>query len=316
MLIIISKIFSIFLITGVGFVANKTNVLPYESNKYMVDLMMLITSPCMIISSLTSADSSGDMAALTTQALIFSALFFIGSYLFSSLLCKKIYPIKAEDHAGIYMIAIATLNNGFMGFPITYALFSDEVFFCMVLFNFIHVVYVYSAGIVQVNYGFDSSTSFKTTLRYLVNPCTIAAGFSLIILFCNLQLPEPILDSIDIIGDATVPISMLLVGIQLGSSNIPKIIRNKKLVIISFAKMIFLPLLTFLAVNWLPISTSLKIALTFGAAFPAAVAIVAITSMQNRNSILAAELVAFTTLISMVTLPIAATLLMAYYQLL
>ena len=52
MSVILSKIVSIFLITGVGFAANRKGILPYASNKYLVDLMMLITCPCMIISTI------------------------------------------------------------------------------------------------------------------------------------------------------------------------------------------------------------------------------------------------------------------------
>ena len=59
----------------------------------------------------------------------------------------------------------------------------------------------------------------------------------------------------------------------------------------------------------------MKIALIFGAAFPTAVAVVAITGMEKRNSVLAAEMVAFTTLLSVITLPISAVLLMSYYGL-
>ena len=77
--------------------------------------------------------------------------------------------------------------------------------------------------------------------------------------------------------------------------------------------MLSVPLLTFLMVNWLPIADSLKIALVFGATFPVSVSVVTISSMEGKNSVLAAEGVALTTLMAMATLPVSALLLSSYY---
>ena len=134
-------------------------------------------------------------------------------------------------------------------------------------------------------------------------------------LLLGLHLPDMLFETVDTIGSATVPISMLVVGIQLGSSRISEVIHDRKLVITSIVKMLLWPFLTFLAVNWMPLPVNMKIALVFGAAFPTAVAVVAITSMENRNAVLAAEIIAFTTLLSIITLPVSALLLMGYYGL-
>lgn len=313
MVIIIEKIVSIFLITGVGFVANKINVLPNAANPYLVDLLMLITCPCMIITSITSTELTDQTASLTFRMLFYAVIFFVISYLISYLFCIKIMKIKPEEGAGVYMACMATINNGFMGFPITYALFGDDILFLMVLFQSVLVTYIYSVGIVQVNYGSKTSASLKGTLKSLANPCTLAAVGSLVILLLGIKLPEVILSSLDQIGSATVPISMLVVGIQLGNSNLAKILQNKRMVITSVFKMLTWPVFTFLAVNWLHLPVNIKIALIFGSAFPAAVAVVPIASMEHKDAILAAESVAFTTLLSIITLPITAILLMSYY---
>ena len=315
MSVIIGKIVSIFLITGVGYIANKVKVLPNESNKYLVDLMMKITCPCMVITAIMSTELTSDTLSKTIQMLLLAAGFFILSTLIGWIFCVKILGIKPENDAGIYIACMATVNNGFMGFPITLALFGNDVLFLMVLFQTMLVIYLYSVGVVLVNYGREKldSTGSYSILKSLANPCTICAVVSIVLLLLRVELPEVLYNSLDSLGSATVPISMLVVGIQLGGSSFKKVLTNKNLLITSFAKMLVFPLLTFLAVNWTPLATDLKIALTFGAAFPTAVVMVAIASMEKRNSTLAAEMVAFTTLISIITLPAAAILLMTYY---
>lgn len=315
MSVIINKIISIFLITGVGYGANKLNVLPNESNKYLVDMMMKITCPAMVITSIMATELTPDTLSKTVQMLLLAAGFFVLSTALAWVFCVKILGITADKDAGIYVACMATVNNGFMGFPITQALFGSDILFLMVLFQTMLTIYLYSAAVVLVNYGTEKTGDLKLILKSLANPCTVCAVISIILLVLGIQLPEVIFNSLDSLGSATVPVSMLVVGIQLGGSNLKKVLGNKMIFITSFVKMLAFPMITFLIVNWLPIATDLKIALTFGASFPTAVVMVAISSMENKNSVLAAEIIAFTTLMSVVTLPVSAILLMTYYGL-
>ena len=134
-------------------------------------------------------------------------------------------------------------------------------------------------------------------------------------LFAGLKLPTVIFDCVDMIGEATTPLSMLIVGMQLGECDFGEVLKNRKLLGISFLKMLLLPVLTFLMVNWLPFDVSVKACLIFAASFPVAVAVVPIASEQNRDSLVTAEMVAITTLISLAVIPAVATFLLEYYGL-
>lgn len=315
MIVIIEKIISIFLITAVGFVANRKGILPDQSNRYLVDMLMMITTPCMVLASITSTELTDDTFVLTLQMILCAVIWFAVSAFLSWLFCIKIMKIGSDSDAGVYMAGMTTINNGFMGFPITMALFGDDVLFFMVLFQMMLTIYLYSGCIIQVNYGSRGRIDLRSVGRHLTNPCTLSAFLGIVMLLAGLHLPDVIFETVDTIGSATVPISMLVVGIQLGSSRVSEVIRDRSLVITSVVKMVVWPVLTFLAVNWLPLAVNMKVALVFGAAFPTAVAVVAITSMENRNAVLAAEIIAFTTLLSIVTLPASALLLMGYYGL-
>ena len=315
MTVIIEKIISIFLITAVGFAANKKGILPDASNKYLVDLLMMITTPCMVLASITSTELTDDTLMQTLGMILFAVIWFAVSAFLSWIICIKILKLGKNTDAGVYMAGMTTINNGFMGFPITKALFGDDVLFFMVLFQMILTIYLYSGCIIQVNYGNKGRIDLRQVGKRLTNPCTMSAFLGIAMLLLGLHLPDMLFETVNTIGSATVPLSMLVVGIQLGSSKISKVIRDRSLVLTSVIKMIAWPLVTFLAVNWLPIAVNMKIAMVFGAAFPTAVAVVAITSMEKRNAVLAAEIIAFTTLLSVITLPVSALLLMGYYGL-
>ena len=171
----------------------------------------------------------------------------------------------------------------------------------------------YCQGPIQVNYGSPRVSDLRGMAKALVNTCTMATLLSVVLLFFGVQLPDILFRTVDLVGSATTPVSMLVVGMQLGNSNFRSVLGNKRLVIMSLVKMITVPALTFFLVNWLPIAASLKIALVFGATFPVSVSVVTISSMEGKNSVLAAEGVALTTLMAMITLPVMALLLNTYY---
>ena len=77
--------------------------------------------------------------------------------------------------------------------------------------------------------------------------------------------------------------------------------------------MFTLPLLLFLTVNWLPISDDVKVTTIFAASFPTAVVVSALAVMENKNSLLAAESIALTTLISVASIPVCALVLTGFY---
>ena len=311
MLTVFLKIAAIFAMTAIGFTAAKTGILPAESKKYLSNLLLFITSPCMIIGSMTSQTLDNHTFELMIQIVAGSFIFFFAAMGIAFLIVKLMHPDK-ED-AGVLMVIITAVNTGFMGFPVTKAIFGNTYFFLMVIQNIVLNIYLYSMMVYQMNYGFRKIEGIKGMLMPMLNMCTYALIIGLALMLLKVQLPDILADFINTIGDATIPVSMIVVGVQLSESSISKMLTNRQLIIASLCNMILMPVLTFLAVNWLPIASESKLILIFAAAFPCAVVSTAIALKENRNAALMAEGVAMTTLISMGTLPVAAILLTQLY---
>lgn len=312
MLTVFLKIAAIFAMTAIGFIASKTGVLPAESKKYLSNLLLFITSPCMIIGSMTSQTLDAHTFELMIQIVAGSFVFFIAAMGISFLIVKLMRCDK-ED-AGVLMVIITAVNTGFMGFPVTKAIFGNTYFFLMVIQNIVLNIYLYSMMVYQMNYGFRKKEGIRGMLMPMMNMCTYALIAGLVLMLLKVQLPDILADFINTIGDATIPVSMIVVGVQLSESSIRKMLTNKRLITASLCNVILIPVLTFLAVNWLPLAPESKLILIFAAAFPCAVVSTAIALKENRNAALMAEGVAMTTLLSMGTLPVAAILLMQLYM--
>lgn len=299
---------------AVGFVINKAKIIPSSATKFFVDLLLMITTPCMILSSVTSKEFSPETARSTAEVFACGILFFTVTFIAGYFLCKKIIKVQPAEDLGVYIMVFSTVNNGFMGFPITNAIFGGDILYLMILQNICLTLYMYSAGpfIFNMNAG-SGKFDPKRLLKTFCNPSTIVSFVSIIMLFAGLHLPPLLFDSVTLIGDVTVPLSMLVVGMQLGDSNIGRILKNKHLVITDIVKMFSLPILMFLAVNWLPVADDVKVTTIFAAAFPTAVVVSALAVMENKNSLLAAESIALTTLISVASIPVCALFLMGFY---
>ena len=311
MLTVFLKIAAIFAMTAIGFIASKTGVLPAESKKYLSNLLLFITSPCMIIGSMTSQTLDAHTFELMIQIVAGSFVFFIAAMGISFLIVKLMRCDR--DDAGVLMVIITAVNTGFMGFPVTKAIFGNTYFFLMVIQNIVLNIYLYSMMVYQMNYGFRKKEGIKGMLMPMLNMCTYALIIGLVLMLLKVRLPDILADFINTIGDATIPVSMIVVGVQLSESSIRKMLTNKRLITASLCNVILIPVLTFLAVNWLPLAPESKLILIFAAAFPCAVVSTAIALKENRNAALMAEGVAMTTLLSMGTLPVAAILLMQLY---
>lgn len=317
MAVVIGKILSVFLIIAVGFAAGKTKVLPAEATGHLANILMYITSPCLILYSITEKTLTDETAYSTIEILIGSCLWFIIFTILGYILCTRILKIQPKSDTGVFIFLFASLSNGFMGIPITMALFDSDVLYLMILHSTVLAIYLYAAGLPIVHVGTPQSRGFsrETLFTILRNPATICAAVAIIMLFSGLKLPSVIFDSVKLVGDFTTPLSMIIVGLQLSSSNMRRIVRNRPLLLLSLIKMLTLPVLTFLIVNQLPLTVNTKVCLVFGAVFPSAVGTVAVTGAENENALVAAEGVALTTLLSLVTIPVTATLIIAYYGL-
>ncbi len=313
--VIVTNIAAIFIIMGVGFFANKTGLLPEKANDYLSPLLIKVTSPCMIFNNIVSMDTGEGMVKEVLTMMAGAAVFFGLFALAGWFLCVKVMKLENDSNCGVYIMLFATINNGFMGLPITLEVFGEEAMFFMVFFQMMLLIFVFGPGIAITNYG-DKKEKGKgkgSVIRNIFNHNTVAALLGILVMVTGLKLPELVMKPVGLIGDITTVISMLVIGIQLGTSNFRKIRGNRALMTESILKMLLVPVITFLLVNWLPISSVIKLALVFGAAFPSAVIVSPIAFTEGKDGTLAAEGVALTTLISVITIPATALILSAIY---
>lgn len=297
----------------IGYTACRKGVLPFAANDYFVKLLLSICIPCMIISSMSTKELNTSILDQVIQMTAGSALYFILGAVLSWFIIRLFHLGSREDQ-GVLMVILTSINSGFMGFPITNAIFGSDCLFMMVLNNSVMTFYLYSILLMQLHAGeVKTRLSLKEMIRPMRNACMYASVIGFIILFAQIRIPAFIIDLTDMIGSATTPVSMFVVGIQLSQSDFRSVVKNRTLLLVSLCAVIIMPLLMLLAVHWLPLNPIVKASLVFAVAFPTAVISVALTAKEKKNAGLMAEGVALTTLFSMITLPAWAMILLHLY---
>ncbi len=305
--LIVGKVSVIFIYIGIGFVCNKFNVLPLEANKPLIDLMLTVTTPALMVSSIVTQKVGDDTMKNTVIVFLFALLFFALTAFLSSLIAAKGFRMNDPTDGNVLAVAMTSCNSGFIGFPVTRSVFGPLALFYMVVSNITLNLYLFIIAIIQLNFG-TNKKSAKFTFRALIKPfmnvVTITSVIAVIMLFAGITLPKPVLAVSSSLGECSIPLSMMVVGVQLGESDMKHILSNARMLVTDFVKLIAFPALCLGIVMLLPIDNLVKLTLVLSTCFPTAVLSVAIAEKEGRNATLMAEAVASTTFFSMFTMPV------------
>ena len=306
MLLIISKVIVVFIYVAIGFAANKLKVLPDESSKYLINLIMEITVPCMMVSSITGQELDGNMYKNTILVFVLSLAVYTVNMLLSSLFADHAFRALPQKDRNVLASAMTGCNSGFMGYPISKAVFGAKVFYFVVIQTIVNNIYLFCMSLYHLHHKDDNSgvrRDWREMLKPFTNITTIVTVISVIMLFAGIRVPSYAMEILTTIGDVTIPVSMILVGVQLGGSDFKKLLSNRYILISAVMKLIAAPVIAILLMMPLPVDNIVKLTVVLCTGFPSAVIGVAVAARENSNSQLMAEAVAASTVLSIATLP-------------
>ena len=316
MLEILEKVISIFLIIGVGFFAGRKKMLPDGTRASLSALTLKITCPSMILAATLSHEVSDSTLSVTVWSIVLSLMFFVLFIIVGYIVSKYVLREKDNETVGMYTYGFHTTNTGFFAFPVTLALFGNSIFYVVVMQNTIMSFFLFGLGLIAIDMiTGKGSFNFKSLYGILRSPPIVASFLGIALMFSGIALPAPLLESISIIGSSTTPLSMILVGLMLADCDIRALLTDKGLIAFSAIKNVLMPILCWLILAPLPVHNDVKVGLIFAFAFPTAVMVAPMVESYGYKPDKAAEMIAMTTIISIVTIPVCAALLTAYYGL-
>ena len=193
-----------------GFALRKVRLLPDKAASVFAVLLLYISQPFLMMASLFNKEFQSSMLVNFGWVLLFAVVLQLLVYFVSKLVfCKT-----KEEASRRACVTCSYLGNvDFMGIPVMEMLFPGNS--DMVLYT---VVYNIAFNAMSWTLGVFTITGDKkriNPLKIVLNPPMIAVIVSLPFFFLNVHIPEQVMTPISYLGDMTLPLSMVILGVRL-----------------------------------------------------------------------------------------------------
>ncbi len=297
---ILLKILSIFMLTGIGYVAYRIRLVPQDALRTLNAYVLNIAVPCLILQSMQRNELNDRIMDDIVWSLIAFALVTMVLAGIAALALRPMSSIPEEDK-GIYKMQIVFTNCGFMGYPLTTVLFGKYALFLAIIMNIVFTTAVYSVGVMMLLHKKGEKLfTMRLMVRMLSLPF-VASIAGLLIFVTGFHFPVFIDDTLSLVAATVSPVAMFIVGINLSNSKIKEIFTPRNLILCAIS-LFAVPALTLGIDLLLPVSNLVMVIHVFLMAMPSAAITTVLCHRYNKNAKLAAEGVASTTFFSLGTL--------------
>lgn len=300
--IVFHQVVLMFCLIGIGVFLAKKRMVSMEAARSFSSILLKVISPCLLINAYRQERTPERTAGLLL-AFAISLAFHVIAIVVSRVFIRK----DPEGRHRLERMGAVYSNCGFMAFPVLQALMGSEGVFYATAFVGVFNVVLWIEGITTLIP--DMKLSLK---KCIVNPGCIAVIIGMITYFFQIPYPSFVGETIEYMASMNTPLSMIITGIFLAQVAPAAIVKDWRIwrcmVLRTLAAPgIFLLLEAALGVHqWFPIAEMACIVTTLCAACPAAASIILLPAAfgSEEDGERGAQIMAFTTLVSVVTLPL------------
>jgi predicted permease len=298
--VFVNNLLPVLLCAATGFVLGRTL---HPDVKTASRIAFYIFSPCLVFVSLERVNITGSefgkLAFFTIAVSIF-----VGGLAY---LAGRLLGAGRQVLASL-VVASMFVNSGNYGLAATKFAFGDAALArALVCFVFGTVV-VYTLGILIASMGkFTISQAF---LQLIMVPAFYGLVAAAVVRQTNWQVPLFLDRSVSMLGDASIPLMLVILGLQMAEARAWPRNRVALISVASFLQLIITPLVALSIAHWIGLAGLTRQAAVLQASMPAAVVTTILAVQYDLDSTLVSGTVVLTTLLSPLTLtPLIAYLL-------
>lgn len=289
---LVKQILQMFLLGAVGFALFRRKKISAEGSRALGNILIYISLPAVIINSFLVERTPENLSGMLWST-AGAAVLLLVSILVSRLFFRK---------DAVAAFAGAFSNPGFFGVPLIIASVGQEAVFYVAGFIAFLNIGQWTYGVSILN-GQPLRRGL-TAGKLIRAPFVIAVLTGLLLFLTQLRLPSVLRSGLTAAASLNTPLSMFTVGIYLAQTDLPAMLRRRKLYLISLARLVVIPLISLLLLTPLPGSMNgLKTALLLACACPVGSNVAVYAQLHGKDYPYAVETVAVSTLLSIVTIP-------------
>lgn len=296
-LVLVQQILVMVAMMLVGVALIKTRTIDETGVKQMSNIAMYVATPAVIIQSF-AIDYDPEQLKNGLWVAAFFSLALLLSAIIGRLVCGS------ADKVGQFAVIFS--NTGFVGIPIITSLIGAEYVFYVTMTMAVGTFVLWTYGV----YLMSGDMSQISLSKVFTNPAVIALGVGLVLFFAPVHLPAMVTSVLTGMGNLNTGLGMLVLGANLGMSNIGLMITDVRLYKASALRLLVVPAVVVGTLFLMPCPFEVKMTVLICEATPCGAVTSMLAQIYGSDYQYGTGLVIMTTLLSMLTMPLVLSLAM------
>ncbi len=292
----LTTVTSIFILLLVGYGAKKIGVLKASDESIINSILINIALPSFIFVNTIGKPLTSAMIKTPVIGIVVEAFIIALAYVIARLLRLD------RPTTGALMIVAAFGNTGYMGYPVAKAAFPDDghgILTAVLFDNFAMRAALITVGVAIATSSAGARFQWSSLTQFVKTPLFPAMVVGLI--FRTTQMPAIVMTPLNYLGDATVPLSMISIGLGLSATSLREY--PAPLVAAVLMKMALFPFLMAVLLHTFGVTGTVAKAAILEGAMPTAVFSGIVVSKFGANGRFGSAAIFVSTLLSAVTVP-------------
>ena len=302
MTVLLNVVLPVFVVAGVAALAHLW--LRFEA-RTLSRAVFYVFGPALVFDSLSRSQASGAALAQITAAVLLT----VAALCVLGWLAARLLRLKGPTRAA-FLVSILLMNAGNFGLSVNLFAFGDAGL------SWASVYFTLSA-LLSASLGTFLSAGGRASARQALRrvagvPFVYAAALGLVFTLGDLSMPEPLAKAIGLLGQASVPVMLTVLGVRLAETlrARQRLAHLPALGVAALMRLIVSPALAFLFASLVGLAGIARDVTVLQSAMPTAVITTILATEFDSDPPFAALCVLATTLLSLPTLTILLNLLM------
>ena len=286
---------TLFLIMLLGMFLRKKRIINDGGKTMLSSLVIDVTLPASIIKSF-EIEFNKEILISCMAVCIAAFLIQAGTAALSSFL----YPGFQGNRKKVLKYCTICSNAGILGNPIAEGIFGQMGMMYASIYVIPQRIFMWSVGLTYFTEAPDKKTLCK---KVATHPCILSVLIGFLLMVTQIRLPEVLNVTIKTVAGANTFLAMALVGLILSKVKLTELV-ERDTIYYAFIRLVFVPLLVYIGCRLASVDDLVTGVSVVLAAMPAASVTAVMASKYKKDEAFATKCVVFTTLLSLVTVPV------------
>ena len=297
----VSLTIKIGILIAIGFASGRAGIIDQNAREKLSDVLIKLLLPVSMIASsqqeFTIRNAGGAFEILLLALIYYIVMFGFGIWIL------KVFK-RDKRRMAIEILLVTFANTAFLGIPILSEISGDVGVLYAVIFNCVFDLVYFSIGMYMLQEAVHEQKPDFKIMYLLRDPLIWVAIITIFLYIFPYRFPGIITESLDSLGSAMMPISMLIIGAQIASMNYRQLFVNRRAYMLSVMKMLIIPMTVQVLMKFIGANTDITATMVILSAMPSGSLNIIMAEKYKIEPEFATATVMQTTFVMLFTLPL------------